>query len=308
MGDRPLGQPGPDVHPRALRLRARLAARQRPRHELFDRVGSSRSGEDVAPRSFDEYTRPDRRGRRRTARRRHAAPDGGLTRMRLDSPPGRPRGRRPRPPLGARTPCSTATARGAAAPRRALRRQRAHAPRRLLAQPGRYGRVSRRGRASAPSAGSGSRRDGFGSTGVADLVEFQRDPARRRAAQPSSRSPSPSSTSAAEAPLGQRRRPALRPGPLPRRDARCRGPRGGGLSRAEQARREVEFTADLRAETEDAVARLHALLASADEFPPAVLKPQCRGCSLRGHCLPEAFGQPGPQSPRYLRRPLPTPH
>jgi CRISPR-associated exonuclease Cas4 len=58
-----------------------------------------------------------------------------------------------------------------------------------------------------------------------------------------------------------------------------------------KSRREVAFTTALRAETENAVARLHALLASG-RIPPAVLKPQCRGCSLRGHCLPEAFGSP----------------
>jgi hypothetical protein len=33
------------------------------------------------------------------------------------------------------------------------------------------------------------------------------------------------------------------------------------------------------------------LLAS-DRVPPPVLKPQCRGCSLHGHCLPEAFANP----------------
>ncbi|MBV8232192.1 MAG: CRISPR-associated protein Cas4 [Planctomycetaceae bacterium] len=56
-------------------------------------------------------------------------------------------------------------------------------------------------------------------------------------------------------------------------------------------RRTVVFTDILRAQTEAAIARLHALLASG-EAPPAVLKPQCRGCSLRGHCLPEAFAHP----------------
>jgi hypothetical protein len=33
------------------------------------------------------------------------------------------------------------------------------------------------------------------------------------------------------------------------------------------------------------------MLASA-VIPPAVLKPQCRGCSLRAHCLPEASARP----------------
>jgi len=35
-------------------------------------------------------------------------------------------------------------------------------------------------------------------------------------------------------------------------------------------------------------------------IPPAVLKPQCRGCSPRGHCLPEAFASPG-RVATYLR-------
>jgi hypothetical protein len=34
---------------------------------------------------------------------------------------------------------------------------------------------------------------------------------------------------------------------------------------------------------------LHTLLASG-QVPPAVLKPQCRGCSLRPVCLPDMFG------------------
>jgi CRISPR-associated exonuclease Cas4 len=66
-----------------------------------------------------------------------------------------------------------------------------------------------------------------------------------------------------------------------------------------KSRRDVEFTPDLRAETEYAVARLHALLSSG-QIPPAFLKPQCRGCSLRGHCLPEAFANPG-RVAKYLR-------
>ncbi len=58
-----------------------------------------------------------------------------------------------------------------------------------------------------------------------------------------------------------------------------------------RARREVAFAAPLRAETEAAIGRLHAILASG-VIPEAVLKPRCRGCSLRGTCLPEAFGHP----------------
>ena len=68
-------------------------------------------------------------------------------------------------------------------------------------------------------------------------------------------------------------------------------PSGAVYHEQSKSRRVVEFTPELRAETEAAVARLHALLDSG-AVPPAVLKPQCRGCSLRGHCLPEAFGNP----------------
>lgn len=76
-------------------------------------------------------------------------------------------------------------------------------------------------------------------------------------------------------------------------------PKGSVYHEASKNRREVEFTPALRGETEAAVARLHALL-GAGRVPPAVVKPQCRGCSLRGHCLPEAFGKPG-RVAAYLR-------
>jgi len=59
-----------------------------------------------------------------------------------------------------------------------------------------------------------------------------------------------------------------------------------------RARREVAFASSLRDETEAAITRLHAMVASG-RVPPARLKPRCRGCSLRGVCLPEAFGHPG---------------
>jgi CRISPR-associated exonuclease Cas4 len=65
-------------------------------------------------------------------------------------------------------------------------------------------------------------------------------------------------------------------------------PRGAVFHEQSKARREVEFTSELRAQTEAAVARLHALLDSGT-VPPPVAKPRCRGCSLRGHCLPEAL-------------------
>ena len=51
-------------------------------------------------------------------------------------------------------------------------------------------------------------------------------------------------------------------------------------------RREIVFDAGLRQRTEDAARWLHELFASG-ETPPPVLKPRCRGCSLRELCLPE---------------------
>lgn len=66
-------------------------------------------------------------------------------------------------------------------------------------------------------------------------------------------------------------------------------PQGAIYHEKSKARRIVEFSPDLRAETEATVARLHALLNNS-RVPPAINKPQCRGCSLRAHCLPEIFG------------------
>ena len=55
-------------------------------------------------------------------------------------------------------------------------------------------------------------------------------------------------------------------------------------------RREVLFTPVLRGKTEDAALRLHDLVARG-VTPPPVLKPRCRGCSLRELCLPELLPQ-----------------
>jgi CRISPR-associated exonuclease Cas4 len=68
-------------------------------------------------------------------------------------------------------------------------------------------------------------------------------------------------------------------------------PEGAIYHAKSKSRRTVVFTPELREKTEATVARLHAMLESGT-VPPAVLKPRCRGCSLRGHCLPEAFGHP----------------
>jgi CRISPR-associated exonuclease Cas4 len=68
-------------------------------------------------------------------------------------------------------------------------------------------------------------------------------------------------------------------------------PEGAIYHARSRRRRAVAFDAVLRGATESAVARLHALL-DTGAVPQAVLKPQCRGCSLRGHCLPEATAHP----------------
>jgi len=64
-------------------------------------------------------------------------------------------------------------------------------------------------------------------------------------------------------------------------------PRGAVFHAESKRRREVEFTADLRALTENAAHELHALLDS-QRVPPAVFKPACEECSLYEICLPKA--------------------
>ncbi len=54
-----------------------------------------------------------------------------------------------------------------------------------------------------------------------------------------------------------------------------------------QQRTVVPMDDALRSETQNTIGQLHALITSG-EIPPAVLKPQCDGCSLREVCLPEA--------------------
>lgn len=56
---------------------------------------------------------------------------------------------------------------------------------------------------------------------------------------------------------------------------------------ASQRRTEVAFDATLRERTLAAILNLRSLIA-AGKIPPAELKPQCDGCSLREICLPEA--------------------
>ncbi len=128
--------------------------------------------------------------------------------------------------------------------------------------------------------------------GRADLVEFRRAPGKRRRGDPVVETASP-----VEYKRGKKRRWDNDDVQLCAQ-ALCLEemlgtavPSGAIYHEQSKSRRDVEFTPELRAQTEDAVARLHALLESG-RIPPAVLKPRCRGCSLRGHCLPEAFGNP----------------
>ena len=55
-------------------------------------------------------------------------------------------------------------------------------------------------------------------------------------------------------------------------------------------RLEVAFTPELRAQTEAAAQRLHELLRSR-QTPPPVRDRRCEKCSMREHCLPEAFSR-----------------
>lgn len=76
-------------------------------------------------------------------------------------------------------------------------------------------------------------------------------------------------------------------------------PRGAIFHIKSKRRREVVFTDKLRKKTETTAARLHELIASG-VTPPAVLKPQCDGCSLRDVCLPELSDQTA-RVERYCR-------
>jgi CRISPR-associated exonuclease Cas4 len=79
-------------------------------------------------------------------------------------------------------------------------------------------------------------------------------------------------------------------------------PRGAIFHADSKRRREVEFTAELRRLTENAVAGVHALLEGFEianlrfeipRLPAAVFKPACEQCSLFETCLPKATGADG---------------
>jgi CRISPR-associated exonuclease Cas4 len=74
-------------------------------------------------------------------------------------------------------------------------------------------------------------------------------------------------------------------------------PRGAIFHADSKRRREVEFTAELRRRTEQAVTELHALLRGSEipdvrfqtaGLPPAEFKPACEECSLFDICQPKA--------------------
>ncbi len=77
-------------------------------------------------------------------------------------------------------------------------------------------------------------------------------------------------------------------------------PRGAVFHADSKRRREVEFTPELRALTEQAAQELHALLRPSEisslksevpPIPPALYKPACEECSLYEICLPKATAE-----------------
>ena len=65
--------------------------------------------------------------------------------------------------------------------------------------------------------------------------------------------------------------------------------RGAVFHAASKRRRDVVFTTELRASTEQAIAELHQL-AGSGTVPPAEYRPACTECSLFEICLPKATG------------------
>jgi len=70
-------------------------------------------------------------------------------------------------------------------------------------------------------------------------------------------------------------------------------PRGAIFYWRSRRRVEVEFTAELRAETEATIARAFALLVEGRIPPPVDMRSRCRGCSLEGICLPREVQELG---------------
>lgn len=68
-------------------------------------------------------------------------------------------------------------------------------------------------------------------------------------------------------------------------------PRGAIFHATSKRRRVVEFTADLRQFTEQAIEAVHRLIEE-ETVPQALHKPQCSGCSLFDICMPEITSVP----------------
>jgi len=70
-------------------------------------------------------------------------------------------------------------------------------------------------------------------------------------------------------------------------------PAGAIFHATSKRRREVVFTDSLRQQVRRAALALHDLFRRT-EAPPASIRPQCEGCSMHPHCLPEA-AEAGPR-------------
>jgi CRISPR-associated exonuclease Cas4 len=75
-------------------------------------------------------------------------------------------------------------------------------------------------------------------------------------------------------------------------------PAGAIFHATSKRRREVVFTEVLREQVRRAAAELHRLMRT-NRPPPAGLRPQCEGCSIHRHCLPEA-GEAAERIRRHL--------
>ena len=71
----------------------------------------------------------------------------------------------------------------------------------------------------------------------------------------------------------------------------CKIERGGVFHAASKRRHEIEFTAELRALTEQAITDLRVLF-EAGVVPAAKFEPRCEECSLYEICLPRLTAQP----------------
>ena len=67
--------------------------------------------------------------------------------------------------------------------------------------------------------------------------------------------------------------------------------RGAVFHATSKRRRDVEFTAELRQLTENAIGELHRLVEQ-EQVPPAEFKPACEECSLFEICLPKVTSLP----------------